>query len=107
MSKLDDAIEGLEKVWDVFDHAEHELYADYVFDALFFLKEYKQHLQDDLSKLKNDVLRIENEINCNSDLMIIGRSVDAFIKWCSESHMMGNATLKGIEYWVGKYKEQL
>ena len=34
-------------------------------------------------------------------------SVDAFIKWCSESHMMGNATLKGIEYWVGKYKEQL
>lgn len=33
-------------------------------------------------------------------------SVDAFIKWCSESHMMGNATLKGIKYWVEKYKEQ-
>ena len=34
-------------------------------------------------------------------------SVDAFIKWCSESHMMGNATLKGIKYWVEKYKEQM
>ena len=34
-------------------------------------------------------------------------SVDAFIKWCSESHMMGDATLKGIKYWVEKYKEQL
>lgn len=75
MSKLDDAIDGLKKVWDAFNDMEDELYASYVFDALFFLKEYKQHLQDDLSKLKNDVLRIENEINCNSDLMIIGRRI--------------------------------
>lgn len=34
-------------------------------------------------------------------------SVDAFIKWCSDNHMMGDATLRGIKYWVGKYKEQL
>ena len=32
-------IEGLEKVWDAFNHMEHELYADYVFDALALLKE--------------------------------------------------------------------
>ena len=32
-------IEGLEKVWDAFNHMEHELYADYVFDALAMLKE--------------------------------------------------------------------
>ena len=83
MSKLDDAIEGLEKVWDAFDHMEHELYADYVFDALFFLKEYKQHLQDDLSKLKNDALQIENEMNCNSDLMIIDMSIGKVMKWQS------------------------
>lgn len=31
-------IKGLEKVWDAFNHMEHELYADYVFDALAMLK---------------------------------------------------------------------
>lgn len=32
-------VKGLEKVWDAFNHMEHELYADYVFDALELLKE--------------------------------------------------------------------
>ena len=27
-------VEGLKKVWNAFDAMEHELYADYVFDAL-------------------------------------------------------------------------
>lgn len=35
----EEVIEGLKKVWDAFDHMEHELYADYVFDALKMLKE--------------------------------------------------------------------
>lgn len=34
-------IENLEKVWDAFNHMEHELYADYVFDALAVLKQYE------------------------------------------------------------------
>ena len=38
MTKLDDAIEGLKKVWNAFNGMEHELYADYVFDALELLK---------------------------------------------------------------------
>jgi len=35
----EEVIEGLKKVWDAFNHMEHELYADYVFDALVLLKE--------------------------------------------------------------------
>lgn len=39
MADMEKVIEGLEKVWDAFNHMEHELYADYVFDALDLLKE--------------------------------------------------------------------
>jgi hypothetical protein len=39
MPDREKVIEGLEKVWDAFNHMEHELYADYVFDALALLKE--------------------------------------------------------------------
>lgn len=38
MADREKVIEGLEKVWDAFNHMEHELYADYVFDALELLK---------------------------------------------------------------------
>lgn len=34
-------------------------------------------------------------------------NVDAFVQWCIDSHIMGDATVSGIKYWVGKYKEQL
>ena len=33
-------------------------------------------------------------------------NVDAFVQWCINSHMMGDATVIGIKYWVEKYKEQ-
>jgi len=39
MPDRNEVIEGLKKVWDAFDNMEHELYADYVFDALALLKE--------------------------------------------------------------------
>lgn len=39
MTERDDVIKGLEKVWDAFNHMEHELYADYVFDALEMLEQ--------------------------------------------------------------------
>ena len=32
-------------------------------------------------------------------------NVDAFVQWCNDSHIMGDATVIGIKYWVGKYKE--
>ena len=35
----EEVINGLKKVWDAFDHMEHELYADYVFDASKMLME--------------------------------------------------------------------
>ena len=39
-------IERLEKVWDAFNHMEHELYADYVFDALALLKEQESWINE-------------------------------------------------------------
>ena len=38
MTEREKVIEGLGKVWDAFNHMEHELYADYVYDALALLK---------------------------------------------------------------------
>lgn len=32
-------------------------------------------------------------------------NIDAFVQWCIDSHIMGDATVRGIKYWVGKYKE--
>ena len=34
-------------------------------------------------------------------------NVDAFVQWCTDSHIMGDATVRGIKYWVVKYKEGL
>lgn len=45
MDKLNETIKGLEKVWDAFNHMEHELYADYVFDALELLKEQQEKME--------------------------------------------------------------
>ena len=61
MTNIDDAIEGLKKVWDAFNSMEHELYADYVFDAIALLKDYRQHLQNDLETLKEEKQRLEFE----------------------------------------------
>ena len=32
-------------------------------------------------------------------------NVDTFVQWCIDSHIMGDATVRGIKYWVEKYKE--
>ena len=32
-------------------------------------------------------------------------NVDTFMQWCINSHIMGDATVRGIKYWVGKFKE--
>ena len=32
-------------------------------------------------------------------------NVDSFVQWCIDNHIMGDATIKGIKYWVEKYKE--
>ena len=32
-------------------------------------------------------------------------NIDVFVQWCIDSHIMGDATVRGIKYWVGKYKE--
>ena len=47
---------------------------------------------------------------CASDAVALlkeqeAMNVDAFVQWCIDSHIMGDATVSGIKYWVGKYKE--
>lgn len=48
-------------------------------------------------KLMSDALELLKE----QDAM----NVDAFVQWCIDSHIMGDATVRGIKYWIGKYKE--
>ena len=45
MPDRDAVIEGLKKVWDAFDHMEHESYADYVSDALVLLEEQETKIE--------------------------------------------------------------
>ena len=42
-------IKGLEIVWDAFNHMEHEMYADYVFDALALLKAQEPPTSESIS----------------------------------------------------------
>ena len=49
-------IKGLEKLWDAFNYIEHELYADYVFDALELLKEQQAEI-DRLKAEKENVIK--------------------------------------------------
>ena len=44
MSSRQEVMEGLQKVWEAFHQMEHELYADYVFDAMELLKEQESLL---------------------------------------------------------------
>lgn len=32
-------------------------------------------------------------------------NIDAFMQWCTDSHIVGFATVSEIKYWVRKYKE--
>lgn len=34
------------------------------------------------------------------------KNVDAFVQWCIDNHIMGDATIRGIKYWAGKFKEE-
>ena len=33
-------------------------------------------------------------------------NVDSFVQWCIDNHIAGDATVQGIKYWVGKFKER-
>ena len=44
MPDIDDVINGLKKVWNGLNAMEHELYADYVFDALEVLQNHKNDI---------------------------------------------------------------
>lgn len=45
MPDYEKVIEGLKKVWKAFDNMEHELYADYVFDAIVLLKDQEEKIR--------------------------------------------------------------
>lgn len=45
MPDREKVVEGLKKVWDAFNAMEHELYADYVFDALELLKPVEAEME--------------------------------------------------------------
>lgn len=32
-------------------------------------------------------------------------NVDSFVQWCIDNQIVGDATIRGIKYWVEKFKE--
>ena len=77
MADIDKTIKGLEALYNAmhenqcytcsyeFIEAAHEFGTEIVGDALRYLKDYKQHLQDDLEQLKEKKTELEFEINMN------------------------------------------
>jgi hypothetical protein len=46
MEQFEKVCKGLEKVWDAFNHMEHDLYADYVFDALALIRQQQERIAE-------------------------------------------------------------
>lgn len=46
MEQFEKVYKGLEKVWDAFNHMEHELYADYVFDARVLIRQQQERIAE-------------------------------------------------------------
>lgn len=74
-------VEGLKKVWNAFNAMEHELYADYVFDAL--------------ELLNKDRLEIASEVAKESILMYQGKQIVR----CKECKHRDEATSPYWEFW--------
>ena len=65
MADREKVIEGLEKVWNAFNFMEHELYADYVFDALALLKEQEK----ENSRINNSYLDLVKVASKQPDIV--------------------------------------
>ena len=63
-----------------------------------YFSHFGEHYEDRcFERLAKDALELLKEQEA--------MNVDAFVQWCNDSHIMGDATVIGIKYWVGKYKE--
>ena len=71
MTDRETVIKGLEKVWDAFNAMEHELYADYVFDALELLKEHEQVCLSNFRIVSSlyDLLKEQNTVEHALDIL--------------------------------------
>jgi len=72
-------------------------------DAMELLKE-----QEDLGKELENAIELIHKKNERIEKLLKEQeamNVDAFVQWCIDSHIMGDATVRGIKYWVEKYKE--
>lgn len=71
----------------------------YLIHAVKYLKEQKEEIEN----LKQTAQSMMEGICLLKEPEAM--NVDAFVQWCIDSHIMGDATVRGIKYWVGKYKE--
>ena len=76
-------IKAVEEAFDMYK-------SEYEGTSYFDEKEWAENKRDALAMLK------EQE----------AMNVDAFVQWCLDSHIMGDATVRGIKYWVEKFKER-
>lgn len=82
MDKLEKVIKGLGCCL----HITRDCPQDYPYERMAFCRDH----------LHSDALELLKEKQ--------GISVDAFLQWCVESHRMGDASRKCIEYWINEFK---
>ena len=78
-------------------------------DVIYIAKQFKRQAE---TAVMRDLYFTENPSNiigfCDAVLELLkekqGTSVDAFLQWCIESNRMGDASRKGIEYWINEFK---
>ena len=75
-------------------------------------KKYIEVLSKTVKKVKefNEDTTIKISLECVEDILELlkeqeAMNVDTFMQWCIDSHIMGDATVSGIKYWVGKFNE--
>jgi hypothetical protein len=79
-------IKGLEIVWDAFNHMEHEMYADYVFEALALLKAHEPRVLtlDEVKMLDSDYYYLESMRSPGKELReIVGAYGLTCVTWPS------------------------
>lgn len=68
MSKKEQVVEGLKKCWNAFNAMEHELYADYIFDAIIYIiKDKWSVIEEDMWTSVSDGLPMVQTIYLTTD----------------------------------------
>ena len=74
-----------------------------IVELLALLKEQEEQIKnrdESLEKAREEIKWLRGMLKEQEAM-----NVDALVQWCIDSHIMGDATVRGIKHWIEKYKE--